>query len=186
MKRKGESVPRMTGSNANSEMRATIAETLVAMVRERSYSSISVRELSSRAHVSKSSFYRCFDSKDDALLHYGRVLYACDFESDLRRGVAKPSREEASRFLRKRFDFVRRHASYFRVLESNGLLDRMFASLDADLADLLSGGTASVSPYTRALFVGSSTSIIKCWIQRDFREDEDELVELFSRVAELT
>lgn len=185
MRRKGESVPRAIDVRANDEMRAVIAEALVSMMRERSYSSISVRELSFRSHVSKSSFYRCFGSKDDALLHYGRVLYARDFESELRGGVARRSREESGRFLRKRFDFVRRHAGYFRALENNGLLDRMFASLDMDMADLLSDGTASVSPYTRALFVGSSASIIKCWIQRDFREGEDELVELFARIAEL-
>lgn len=163
-------------------MREAIATALISMLDEVSYTSISVRELARRAHVSRSSFYRCFGSKDDALLYYAQLAYARRFADDSW-ARADAGRGSSAAFMRKRFDFVREHARYFRTLLQNGLLDQAFECLDLSMADILSEGAASSSPYARALFAGGSASVIKCWIQRDFRESEDELVELFLSVA---
>lgn len=163
-------------------MRAAIAGTLVSMLDEMSYTSVSVREVARRAHVSRSTFYRYFGSKDDAMLCYVQLAYERGFadELDERHDSVQP---DAAAFMRKRFDFVRSHAAYFRALWQNGLLDQAFERLDLSMADVLSEGAASASPYARALFAGGSASVIKCWIQRDFRESEDELVELFLNAA---
>ena len=162
---------------ADEGLRAVICDTLVSMLAEGSYPSISVRQLARRAHVARSSFYRHFASKDDALVYYTQLEYDRFIAEGM--GSAPLDAERGPEaFLRERIDFVRRHAGYFRILARNDLLDRAFAHLDLDTADVLSGGAASGSPYARALFAGASAGVIKCWIQRDFRESEDELAAL--------
>lgn len=173
----------MSSRAAADEVRATISGTLVAMLGEMAYSSISVRLLARRANVSRSTFYRHFDTKDDALLYYAQLQYRRCFSDEL--GAAGADRREGrAAFLRKRLAFVRDHAGYFRALWQNGLLDQAFERLDLDMADVLSGGAASVSPYARAVFAGASAATIKCWIQRGFRENDEELAALLARVED--
>lgn len=162
--------------------RALIAETLVSLLDEMAYSSVSVRLLARRAHVSRSTFYRHFDSKDDALLYYAELIYGRHFAAELSADNAPAGPADRVAFLGKQLAFVRDHAGYFRALWQNGLLDQAFERLDLTMADVQSGGAASLSPYARAVFAGASASVIKCWVERDFREDEGELVALFARL----
>lgn len=157
-------------------VREALTVAFVQLLGQQPYHQISIRDITCRAGVSRSSFYRIFGSKETLVLEYLQEKYRAFFGG----GASAPSFEGDRRaFLLARINFIRENAEIFTALEGAGLLEYFFEHLDPELMDFLSENPSSESPYQRAMFSGASAGLIRCWIRRRFREAPEELLALY-------
>jgi AraC-like DNA-binding protein len=60
----------MKGKNSNSNVKAYIAESLLLLMEKKPYANISISDITRKAGVNRSTYYRNFNSKDDIIKFY--------------------------------------------------------------------------------------------------------------------
>ena len=165
----------------NEAVRESIALALIKLMKKKPLPSISVSEIVQVAGVSRSSFYRNFESKEDVLSFHIHTLYA-DFFAFEEFAAAHTPRTDIRAFLLPRFRFIRENREFFTVLKENHLLFFIFDRLEAQLISRLSGFGEQMPKYFAATFSGACAGVVRLWIDSDFAESEEELVELFARI----
>ena len=160
-------------------VKEAIIQTVVELVMKTELGRLSVSEIAKAAGVSRSSFYRNFDSKEQPLVVYIQERYREYFESEIS-ALAHGEAPALDVFLLKRFRFVKENAEFFTALKRNNLLEYVFEHMEPDLNHFLSGNISGRSPYYRALFTGACAGVIRCWIDRRFKESPEEMLALFT------
>lgn len=162
----------------NDTIREALAVALLQLMKRKPFAQITISEIVKAAGVSRSSFYRNFDSKEQMLCDYIYGLYRAFFYQE-----RVPQRVSdgvtARQFLLPRFRFIREHGEIFTVLSRHGLLYYFFEQTEADLIVLLCGQGEEMSPYWRAMCSGACAGVVRRWIENDFRESEEVLTDLF-------
>jgi len=167
----------------NKTIRESLALALIRLLQKKDFSEITVSEIVKTAGVSRSSFYRNFESKEQLLLRYLYDLYA-DFFGSGEVLAQIPEYNGMQDFLLPRFRFIKDHHDLFLVLRKHNLLYYAFEQLENDLIHLLTGYDSSLPDYCRAMFSGSCAGIIRMWIDHDFRESEEEMIQFFTYYRE--
>lgn len=163
----------------NDTVKEAIAVATYQLMIKKPCNKISIREISEKAGVSRSSFYRNFSSKEEVLLYYIQREYKTYFVRELEENCIDDKRI----FMKKRFEFIKIHSDFFLALYKNNLIEYIFENLDMNLSRLLSDGQSVLSPYHRAAFSSSSSGVIKCWIGRNFQDSEEELLRIFESLS---
>jgi len=163
----------------NETVREAIALALIQLMKRKPLTRISISEIVKVAGVSRSSFYRNFESKEDILNSHMGNLYRNFFRTQ-NISLHAEKLPDISRFLLPRFQFIKQHRDFFTVLAQNNLLYNIFEQMDPELRLLLMGQNSSISCYYLAMFSGSCASVIHMWIHNNFRESEEEMVEIFA------
>jgi len=155
-----------------------LALALLRLMQNKNFEQITISEIVKLAGVSRSSFYRNFESKEQILFEYIRGLY-----QDFFRAGDVPERQNSAddfrTFLLPRFRFIKEHSLIFSVLVEHNMLYEFFRQTEQDLILLLCGQNESVSPYHRAMYSGACAGVIRLWYENDFLETEEEMVSLF-------
>lgn len=163
----------------NESVREAIALALIQLMKTKPFSQITISEIAKLAGVSRSSIYRNFNSKEQVLISYIHDLYNNYFlTEDILHYF--PEQADMHRFLLPRFRFIKQNRDFFTVLHKNNLLYYIFEQMEPNLLLLLNGQDSTHSPYYLSMFAGSYAAIIGRWINNDFKESEDEMVEIFS------
>ena len=163
----------------NETVREAIALALIQLMKTKPFLQISISEIAKVAGVSRSSIYRNFNGKEQILISYIHNLYNNYFlTEDILHYF--PEQKDIQRFLFPRFRFIKQNRDFFTVLRKNNLLYYIFEQMEPELILLLNGQDSTHSPYYISMFSGSYAAIISRWIDNDFRESEDEMVEIFS------
>lgn len=158
----------------NDTVKEALAVALIQIMMEKKISTISISEIVEKAGVSRSSFYRNFDNKEEILIDYIQKRYKTYFKKELNSTLPT----DMQTFLLYRFKFIRYHKNYFIALRKNNLLNYLFEEMDHDLANFLSGNRCFKSPYHKAVFASCSAGIIRQWIDNNFKESEQEIIDL--------
>ena len=80
-----------------------------------------------------------------------------------------------------RFRFVKRNADFFVLLNKNNLLYEVFESINNVTLEKIA--TIDVkNRYSAAFLTSACGGVIKEWIERKFKESEEELVEVFMNI----
>ena len=165
----------------NDTVREAIGQALIRMLETLPFEKITVSELARVAGVSRSSFYRNYDSTRDVLADYIGTIYRGFF-----RGTTIPRAETETEgraaFLLPRFRFIRDHAREFTALRKNGLLLYVFESMDRKLILRKGGLEDSASFYYEALTAGACAGLVGRWIDRGFRESPEEMAALLAGI----
>lgn len=163
----------------NQTVREAIALSLIRLMKNKSFTQITISEIAKVAGVSRSSIYRNFNSKEEILIRYVHDLYRSFFRTQ---NIPQhfPSSSELKNFLLPRFAFIKKNHHVFSALYKNNMLYHVFEEMEPELILLLSGQCSSISPYYISMFSGSYGAIIGRWISNDFKETEEEMVEIFS------
>lgn len=149
-------------------VRDKVTETLLQMMRERDYQTISVSELVQKADVSRSSFYRNFTDKDDVVQKYLKRLIQ-DWECDFSIG---PNQDLSDSLLRHFYQ----NRDFYLLLYRSGLSWMLFESIKSACG--VRSDAPPVLAYGAASIAGALFGWIDEWISRGMRETPRELKNL--------
>lgn len=164
----------------NDTVKEAITFAMLKLIYKKEVSQISISELIKVAGVSRSSFYRNFETKEQVLLLYIQNEYKVYFAEELS-SIKAGASMDMNTFLLKRFCFIKTYRDFFIALRKSNLLEYVFERMEPELSNFLSGNNILLSPYYLALFSGACAAIIRCWIDRKFQESEEEMLELLTR-----
>lgn len=164
----------------NQTVKEAIALALLQLMNQKPFAEITISEIVKIAGVGRSSFYRNFDNKEQVLSDYIQTLYH-DFFSDKNVMSRMPKNADNTKdFLLPRFKFVKQNRNFFAIVRKHNLLYHVFEQMEPDLILLLTGQDESLSKYYRSMFSGSCAGIIRSWIDNNFVETEEEMVNIFT------
>ena len=161
----------------NKAIREAILQGLMKLLKTRRLENITVQDLTKVAGVSRSSFYRNFESKEQVLFLYLKELYQAFLAEEKRSG-----RTDRKALLVSRFHFIREHQDLFWALHRNNLIFVAFDKMEMDIISMLSGTDQTLDDYYRAMLSGSFAAIIDKWFDHSLRESDEQMAELFCRI----
>jgi AcrR family transcriptional regulator len=151
---------------------------LFDLMKTYSYAEINIRQLCAAAGVTRRTFYRNFETKDDIIdyIIYSRLYYSWDYEK------AQSFEETILSFYRfwatRKNDlqiFEQQHIFYIltdkiaKYFEMNSVL----ASLITEQDDIMTFGA-----YFWASFLASMIKTLEVWSSRDFKETPEQLTRM--------
>ena len=162
----------------NQTVREALALALLKLMEKQEFDKISITEITKVAGVGRSSFYRNFESKESLLCDYILTLYKTYFDAENVPHSINHSKNIES-FLIPRFEFIYKYRKIFSALHKRNILYYFFNKIEQDFILVLCGQSDDISSYYCAMFAGSCASIIRHWIERDFKESVEDMVEVF-------
>lgn len=161
----------------NETVKEAVTTALLHMMRNKSIDSIQIKDLVKVAGVSRSSFYRNFESKEDVLVKYLNKIYYDYFHNE-----NIPAKYEDFNCKRDlyvaRLSFIKQNKDFFTVLNKNGIVDKIFREIDENNACHLFSlheSDGAERRYKMALDLGASSGVIVEWINRKFVDDVEDL-----------
>ena len=169
--------------NINECVIESITIALLNLMRKKAFSEIKVTEIVKLAGVGRTSFYRNFESREDVLKKHINRLY---FDYFLTHKVpnAASTAEEKREHMISRFRFVKQNSEFFILLNKNNLLYEVFESIDSDIFNKIATINLGNS-YESAFTASGCVGVIKEWINRKFRESEEELADIFMELNKM-
>ena len=167
----------------NECVRESITLALLNLMRKKSFSDIKVTEIVKVAGVGRTSFYRNFESREDVLKKYINQLYSDYFLTHKIPDNSSTEKERREHML-SRFQFIKQNSEFFVLLNKNGLLYEIFESIDSDIFNKIATIDLENS-YSSAFTSSGCVGVIREWINRKFRESEEELVDVFMELNKL-
>lgn len=161
----------------NESVKEAIEMALIKLLMKKDINKITITELTDTAGVGRSSFYRNFESLEDAAVSYVNRIYREYFKSH----PVNPDSYKKSNFsffLRERFKFVKEHKDVFSVLHKNGMLYNVLVKMDSEVKAQYLLADVSESRYFNAMIMGFSAGVIEEWVAGEMKESEEELAEI--------
>lgn len=165
----------------NETVREAITIALIRLMTQKPLAEIPITEIVKSAGVSRNSFYRNFDSREQVLCAHINSLYR-SFFAEQEVPLHLQDRNALHSFYLLRFQFVKKHRDFFSGLCRSNLLEYAFEHLDRDLLLRISGLEPSANEYALAVSCSACAGMIRAWIINDFRESEEELASVFSSI----
>ena len=154
-----------------------ITAALLALMREHPYSEISVKQITLECRLSRKTFYRNYDSKDDVLFSLIRSTLN-NYYDTINAAESDP--------LSAVFAYVEQNRELLLLLDRNNMLHVVLQCLN-DYDPMLRREMASASnPYNRlfeglesgyimALIIGAFWNVIALWIHGGMTEDPERI-----------
>ena len=157
-----------TNGRIAGESKLKFAEALFGLMKVYQYSEITVTQLAQEAQLSRKTFYRLFNDKDDVLsLLFDKLYNECFAE--IKENNARRYRELVQLY----FDFWESRKETLFLLEKNGLLPRMFEYVYRNSENIFVAARntekarelAKSLPYLLAYSVGGMHSMMIKWVE---------------------
>ena len=158
----------MNNTEKNSYVKTKITDSLLMLLKENKLSDISISEITEKAGVGRTSFYRNYKSKDDILRQYDLMLikeWGKSFESNPRSNV--------NNLFGSLFQHYKNHADFYMILYDNNLTDMIL-----DTIKDVSGPKAEMDnkeAYGKAFIAYGIYGWLMEWMSRGMKESEDEI-----------
>ena len=154
-----------------------MAKALTELLKEKPLSAISVSEITQKAGVSRMTFYRNYETKEEI---FGKYL---DYQFDLfHREVAGKGRHASFiqyDIILLGFDFFRRNADLVRCLLENNMSSGLREKIVQNELNLsLSSRDDEESRYTTIAYASALFGVMTTWVQEDMKEDPGKLARL--------
>lgn len=157
-------------------VRDRVTETLLQMMRERDYQTISISELVQEAGVSRSSFYRNFTDKDDVVRKHLKMLIR-DWESAF---SITPNQDFSDSLLRHFYQ----NRDFYLLLYRSGLSWMLFENIKSACG--VKPESPHILAYGAASIAGAIFGWADEWISRGMKETPDELKILAEKIKAST
>lgn len=161
----------------NESVKEAMEIALIKLLKKKDINKITVTELCETAGVGRSSFYRNFESMENAAVSYVNRIYREYFEKN----PVNPEVFKKGRFLfflRERFRFIKEHKEVFIALHKNGILYNVLVKMDSKIKAQFFVADVSESDYFSAMITGFSAGVIEEWVAGGMEESEEELAEI--------
>ena len=163
----------MNNEQKNTYVKKQITAALLALLKEKPLSEISISELTSRAEIGRVSFYRNYGSKEDILKE----------ESDRLIGewgkLYESNPESAPQTLfPSLFDFYRDHKDFYTTLYEAGMSSIMMETIVGTIR--ITPEMQNLEAYMKSFWAYGIYGWMLEWIKRGMQESGKELLMLFS------
>ena len=163
----------MNNEQKNTYVKKQITTALLALLKEKSLSDISVSELTNKAEIGRVSFYRNYQSKEDILKEesdrlikaWGR-LYESNTES------------APETLFPSLFDFYRDHRDFYTTLYNAGMSSIMMETIIGTIQ--ITPEMQNLAAYMKSFWAYGIYGWMLEWIKRGMQESGKELSTLFS------
>ena len=162
----------MNNEQKNSYVKRQITATLLALLKEKPLSDISISELTSRAGVGRVSFYRNYQSKEDILKEESDRLikeWGKLYESN-------PESAPETLFP-SLFDFYRDHRDFYTTLYNAGMSFVMMETIIGTIQ--ITPEMQNLEAYMKSFWAYGIYGWMLEWIKRGMKESGKELLTLF-------
>ena len=163
----------MNNEQKNTYVKKQITAALLALLKEKSLSDISVSELTSKAETGRVSFYRNYRSKEDILKEESNRLireWGRLYESD-------PESAPETLFP-SLFDFYRDHRDFYTTLYNAGMSSIMMETILSTIR--ITPEMQNLEAYMKSFWAYGIYGWLLEWIKRGMPESGKELSSLFS------
>ncbi len=155
---------------------------LLLLMEQKNYNKITVTDITKKAGVSRMSFYRHFNSKDDVLF---KCSGECFLEMEQAEGFAESINSDD--FIKNYFSKISESKTILKSLDKAGKIDMLFPIL-LKYNTMITEKYMNISPDTtenKLLLIyhtGGIFQIIKYWLQTDLKVPIDELIDLLKNI----
>lgn len=151
------------GSNPSAlRSREWLRQALLALLNEKSYAQITVKDLCARADLSRQTFYQIFTGKDEVIAYHFSILFG-EFAAGLKPDGRAPGGDIFDRF----FAFFHVHRDFIGVLTANNLTYLLQGQFEQYLQqiDLFRSAASKVehADYLTAYVAGALTQLLLHW-----------------------
>jgi len=152
---------------------------------DKHFTDIGVSELCGRAEVSRSTFYRLFDTTTDVLQYLVDSLVKEASDRILAKGT-----KEGAEYIRFYLDFIEKNIPLFETILMSGRIDILSRALTDHAtvlipADLLGNFSTSELDYLKAFSSSAAVSLYRVNIQHGKTESAKDLWEVFKKVLKM-
>lgn len=169
-----------TGTNPSAlRSQRWIAEGLFGLMRVKPFAAITVKEICTRADLTRQTFYQFFSSKED-VVRFALTKYYAAFEEQLVQNDVVDLETLSTAFFR----FFREHKHVVLLLIEHRLdylLAEQFSVALPRVTKLCveEGSEMIANPHINSFVVGGLSAMIIDWLKSDSKTDEKELTGLF-------
>lgn len=155
-------------------IKEAIVIAFIQLLKQKNINKITIQEIVKKAGVSRSSFYRHYDSKEDILLDYMNQLF------DATQLKINPfSDENIKDYAVSQFCLCKENKDFFIALKQNDLLYLLFQQVNYNVKRNIASFHLYKNPYQAIFFASAAIGVIIQWIENDFQESEEELADMF-------
>lgn len=163
------------------QSREWLTNALLVLMEEKEFKNISITEIAEKADLSRRTFYRIFETKEDILVYYTDKLYS-EFLQLL-------NQESDNRFvvtIRLYFQFWYEHRHFLELLRRNEMLPFMMSQYSRLFPEVfqivktnhpLAHNTEALS-YAMAFSAGGLLSILLKWAEDGMDKTPEEIMQL--------
>ncbi|CAM3472075.1 MULTISPECIES: TetR/AcrR family transcriptional regulator [Saccharibacillus] len=152
--------------------KASIQEAFLQLLEERAWDRISIQDIIGKAGVSRMTYYRHFESKEDILIQ----LYDAFLQTIAEHTPSRLTASNKRLFLTRLFTVIREYKTYIRLLILNdpylGMIHR------TNRFYLKRTSHTAISPLKLLGFIGMLSNICFYWVRHNCEEPIDALVEI--------
>ncbi len=162
----------------NETVKEAITIALIDLMNKKPLGEISISELTRVAGVSRASFYRNYESKEQILVESINRMYRDLFEQS---GIPMLFNKQADlyAFCLPRFQHVRKNKWFFSALGKSNLISFAYMNMERPLLLKMVGLAEDAEPYFLAGMVGCCAGVIHRWVEDEFAMSDEDLTRTF-------
>ena len=154
------------------QLRAQMAEALLALMEQEPIGKITAQEIASTAGVGRATWFRLFGSKEEALVWQAKRLWHSYWRNRSLDETEATDRERGDAFFR--FNYENR--DFLRLVYRQGMKHTLYdvyyqLIMPAETSDVMAGYVARCAAY-------AAVGLLDEWVTRDFAETPEQLIAL--------
>lgn len=166
-------VLRQNNQEANAITRECIESALILLMQTKPFADITVTDITRKAGVSRTAYYRNYTSKEDILSGYLHTL-SMTLSDVLKQFDAVTETKQSWKAL---LEAVVPLVPQFKLLLDAGFFDKMVAAFAAKMNEVTAKGDFN-RYYSNQYWAGSILTVIASWIRNSMDADIDQLADI--------
>lgn len=167
------------------QSREWLTNALLVLMEEKEFKNISITEIATKADLSRRTFYRIFETKEDILVYYTDKLF-----SEFLQLLNQESDHHFAVTIRLYFQFWYEHRNFLELLRRNEMLPfimNQYSRLFPEVFQIIKGNhplahnTEALS-YAMAFSAGGLLSILLKWAEGGMDKTPEEIMQLMEFV----
>jgi AcrR family transcriptional regulator len=164
----------MKDKKSNSDVRAYMAESLMTLMGKKPYADISISEITRKAGVNRSTYYRNFNSKDDIITFYFKEKIVFSFEGNVMDNTASPKTR-----LLKLFKHYENYKNDLVLIYKNGLFHLILDAFNSLV--ITSTETQSDQEICRLYwYAGAIFNSLLFWVSGNMNKSPETMSKLYA------
>lgn len=170
---------KLSNLEANRITRDALKNSLVTLMNEKDFKSITISELTKLSGVSRCAFYRNYNSKEDILLEISK-----DTIQEIYQVLSKSKNKNSFMWYKKCFEQIKKYYKIAKLLivDASIPIQELYRNIIKKKEN-----TNSKDEYKELSYESALSSIIFRWLNTDMKESEEEMAslctELFEKVS---
>ncbi len=165
-----------------------LANALLLLMEEKEFKDISVKEIAAKADLSRRTFYRVFETKEDPLIWYLNTLYQ-EFLIELQARSCRQFEDVLTLYL----NFWYRHKHFFELLKRSDLLAFMlnqYLRVFPEVFQIVKGNyplskDEEALGYAMAFSAGGLLSVLIKWADEGMTKTPEEILKMVDVMMQL-